>query len=123
MKKRYKCTIIHSIGMAYSNNRSQNESNEVDKLLRYWGVSDDPYTTFTIIDSTGIDTEEKRSKLLGAISAKIGKHTFLNRQWNQSLFLSLFQVMIIDVVWYLCLHLHSLLTMKLLQIKIVGFVL
>ena len=67
--------------MAYRNNGSQNDSNDVDELLRYWGVSNDP-CTFTNIVSTGIDTEEKRNKLLGSISATFGKHSFLASRWD-----------------------------------------
>ena len=59
--------------MSYSNNGCRNESNDVDKLLRYWGVSNDP-CIFTNIVGAGIDTEEKRNKLLCTITATFEKH-------------------------------------------------
>ena len=59
--------------MSYSNNDGcRNESNDVDKLLRYWGVSNDP--CITNIVGAGIDTEEKRNKLLCTITATFEKH-------------------------------------------------
>ena len=73
MYKIYKCTIIHSIAMAYSSNKCQNESNDVDKLFHYWGVFNNP-CTFTNIVRTGIDTEEKKNKLLSNISATFEKN-------------------------------------------------
>ena len=59
--------------MSYSNNGCRNESNDVDKLLRYWGVSNVP-CIFTNIVGAGIDTEEKRNKLLCTTMAKFEKH-------------------------------------------------
>ena len=59
--------------MWYSNNGCRNESNDVDKLLRYWGVSNYP-CIFTNIVGSGIDTEEKRNKLLCTITATFEKH-------------------------------------------------
>ena len=59
--------------MLYSNNGCRNESNDVDKLLRYWGVSNDP-CIFTNIVGAGIDTEEKRNMLLCTITAPFEKH-------------------------------------------------
>ena len=60
--------------MSYSNNGCRNDSNDVDKLLRYWGVSNDPCGIFTNIVGAGIDTEEKRNKLLCNITATFEKH-------------------------------------------------
>ena len=60
--------------MSYSNNGCRNESNDVDKLLRYWGVSNDPCGIFTNIVGAGFDTEEKRNKLLCTTMATFEKH-------------------------------------------------
>ena len=66
--------------MAYSNNSSRDESNDVDEVLHYcWGVSNGPHT-FTNVVSTFIDTEEKRNKLLGTISATFEKH---RQNWEE----------------------------------------
>jgi hypothetical protein len=59
--------------MLCSNNGCRNESNDVDKILRFWGVSNDPFT-FTNIVGAGIDTEEERNKLLCTITATFEKH-------------------------------------------------
>ena len=58
--------------MLYSNNGCRNESNEIDKLLHYWGVSNDP-CLFTYFVGAGIDTEEKSNKLLCTITATFEK--------------------------------------------------
>ena len=50
--------FIQYRAMVYSNNGIQNESNDDDDVLRYWGVSNNP-RTFTNIVSTGIDKEER----------------------------------------------------------------
>jgi len=65
--------IFQYRAMAYSNNSSQDDSNGVDEVLRHWEVYKDP-CTFTNVVSTGIDTEEKRNKILGTISATFEKH-------------------------------------------------
>ena len=93
--------------MSYSNNGCQNESNDVDKLLRYWGVSNDP-CIFTHIFGDGIYTEDKRNKLLCTITATFEKHCqnwetfFLKSRWNSS-YLS-FQKKITDVVYFPFMH-------------------
>ena len=64
--------------MSYSNNGCRNESNDVDKLLCYWGVSNDP-CIFTNIVGAGIDTEERGTSFCAPLRpplrsvAKIGK--------------------------------------------------
>jgi len=60
--------------MSYSNNGCRNESNDVDKLLRYWGVSRNDLCSLTNIVGAGSDTEEKRNKLLCTITATFEKH-------------------------------------------------
>ena len=65
--------IVQYRAIAYSNNSSQDDSNGVDEVLRLWGVYKDP-RTFTNVVSTGIDTKEKRNKLLGVKHSNI---TFL----------------------------------------------
>ena len=61
--------------MLYSNNGCRNERpNDVDKLLRYGGVSNDPCIFTNIVGAGGINTEEKRNKLLCTITATFEKH-------------------------------------------------
>ncbi len=66
--------------MLYSNNGCRIESNDVDKLLHYWGVSNDP-CIFTNIVGAGIDTEEKSNKLMCTITATFEKH---RQNWETS---------------------------------------
>ena len=88
--------------MLYSNNGCRNETNDVDKLICYWGVSNDP-CIFTNIVGAGIDTEEKRNMLLCTITAPFEKHRqnwetfFLTSRWNSSYLLS-FQIKISVVI-------------------------